>query len=174
MVIQLLMQAVTNWKWVLSIREAAVKINAALFAAFTQNRCQCKGKCNSAQCSCIKSQINFSNHCHPGRKCANGEATSVPQNAVLNQEVTWMCRTEVITTQSPPNGSEHMQTCRTSNICFLRERHRDSRGRGSSCEMFMRVRSCGRWQLVRSTAYSWESSTGDSLSAQQRIFGEAP
>ena len=44
--------------------------------------------------------------------------------------------------------------------------------------MFMQVHSCGWWQLVGSTVDSWEKfssvTTGDGLSAQQQIFGEAP
>ena len=48
--------------------------------------CKCKGKCNSAQCSYIKSQINCSNHCHPGGKCGNGEATFIPKKCSLDDK----------------------------------------------------------------------------------------
>ena len=53
----------------LSVREAALQTNAA--NKFTVNRCKCKGKCNSGLCSCVKSNINCTNHCHPGRICEN-------------------------------------------------------------------------------------------------------
>ena len=53
----------------LSVREAALQINAA--NKFTVNRCKCKGKCNSGLCSCVRSNINCTNHCHPGRNCEN-------------------------------------------------------------------------------------------------------
>ena len=51
----------------LSVREAALQTNAA--NKFTVNRCKCKGKCNSGLCSCVKSNINCTNHCHQGRIC---------------------------------------------------------------------------------------------------------
>ena len=72
----------------LLIHEVAVKINAA--NRFTQNRCKCKGKCNSTQCSCIKSQITWSNHCHPGSKCANGEVTSIQHVLTLQNPDGWL------------------------------------------------------------------------------------
>ena len=53
-----------------SLREAALKVNAA--NRFTVSRCHCKGKCENAQCSCIRSKIKCSTHCHPGNKtCHN-------------------------------------------------------------------------------------------------------
>ena len=52
-----------------SVRQAALEINAP--NRFTVNRCKCKGKCNTAQCSCIRSHISCSNHCHPGSTCKN-------------------------------------------------------------------------------------------------------
>ena len=57
----------------MSVRQAALKINAA--NKFTVNRCKCKGKCSNGQCSCIRSGILCSNHCHPGRICHNREAS---------------------------------------------------------------------------------------------------
>ena len=53
----------------LSVREAALETNAA--NKFTVNRCKCKGKCNGGLCSCVKSNINCTNQCHPGRNCEN-------------------------------------------------------------------------------------------------------
>ena len=58
-----------NKSKVVSVRQAALEINAA--NRFTVNRCKCKGKCNTAQCSCIRSHISCSNHCHPGSTCEN-------------------------------------------------------------------------------------------------------
>ena len=52
---------------------------------FTVNRCKCKGKCNTAQCSCIRSHISCSNHCHPGRKCKNSHLIQKKKD-VLNAE----------------------------------------------------------------------------------------
>ena len=52
-----------------SIRQAALEINSA--NRFTVNRCKCKGQCSNAQCSCIRSGILCSNHCHPERACKN-------------------------------------------------------------------------------------------------------
>ena len=52
-----------------SIRQAALEINSA--NRFTVNRCKCKGQCSNAQCSCIRSGILCSNHCHSGRVCKN-------------------------------------------------------------------------------------------------------
>ena len=40
-----------NKNKVVSVRQAALEINAA--NKFTMNRCKCKGKCKTAQCSCI-------------------------------------------------------------------------------------------------------------------------
>ena len=60
-----------NKSKVVSVRQAALEINAA--NRFTVNRCKCKGKCNTAQCSCIRSHISCSNHCHPGSKCENNK-----------------------------------------------------------------------------------------------------
>ena len=54
-----------------SVRQAALEINAA--NKFTVNSCKCKGKCSNAQCSCIRSGILCSNHCHSGRNCQNRE-----------------------------------------------------------------------------------------------------
>ena len=58
-----------NKSKVVSVRQAALENNAA--NTFTVNRCKCKGKCNTAQCSCIRSHISLSNHCHPGSTCEN-------------------------------------------------------------------------------------------------------
>ena len=55
----------------LSIREASHQINSS--NKFTVNRCKCKGKCNNGQCSCIRSSISCTNHCHPSRSCENKE-----------------------------------------------------------------------------------------------------
>ena len=60
-----------NKSKVVSVRQAALEINAA--NRFTVNRCKCKGKCNTTQCSCIRSHISCSNHCHPGSKCENNK-----------------------------------------------------------------------------------------------------
>ena len=54
-----------------SVRQVTLEINSA--NTFTVNKCNCKGQCISAQCSCIKSGILCSNHCHPGRVCRNRE-----------------------------------------------------------------------------------------------------
>ena len=58
-----------NKNKLVSVRQAALEINAA--NRFTVNRCKCKGKCSTAQCSCMRSNISCSNHCHPGKKCEN-------------------------------------------------------------------------------------------------------
>ena len=60
-----------NTDKVVSIRQAALEIKSA--NRFTVNRCKCKGQCSNAQCSCIRSGIFCSNHCHPGRVCKNRE-----------------------------------------------------------------------------------------------------
>ena len=54
-----------NTDKLVSIRQTALGINSA--NRFTVNRCKCKGQCRNAQCSCIRSGILSSNHCHPGR-----------------------------------------------------------------------------------------------------------
>ena len=74
-----------NKNKVVSVRQATLEINAA--NKFTVNRCKCKGKCNTAQCSCIRSHISCSNHCHPGRKCENSHLIQKKkQQDVLNVE----------------------------------------------------------------------------------------
>ena len=58
-----------NKNKVVSVRQAALEINAV--NKFMVNRCKCKGKCNTAHCSCIRLHISCSNRCHPGSKCEN-------------------------------------------------------------------------------------------------------
>ena len=69
-----------------SLHEAALKVNAA--NRFTVSRCHCKGKCENAQCSCIRSKIKCSTHCHPGNKiCCNvSEDSSINNKTHLNQK----------------------------------------------------------------------------------------
>ena len=76
-----------NKNKVVSVRQAALEINAA--NKFTVNRCKCKGKCKTAQCSCIRSHISCSNHCHPGSKCENCnliQKKKPRQEEILNAE----------------------------------------------------------------------------------------
>ena len=76
-----------NKNKVVSVRQAALEINAA--NKFTVNRCKCKGKCKTAQCSCIRSHISCSNHCHPGSKCENSnliQKKKPRQEEILNAE----------------------------------------------------------------------------------------
>ena len=56
-----------NTDKLVSIRQTALGINSA--NRFTVNRCKCKDECSNAQCSCIRSGILSSNHCHPGKVC---------------------------------------------------------------------------------------------------------
>ena len=66
----------------LSIRKAAHQINSS--NRFTVNRCKCKGKCYNGQCSCIRSNISYTNHCHPSRSCENKELTTDSQTKTSN------------------------------------------------------------------------------------------
>ena len=66
----------------LSIREASHQINSS--NKFTVNRCKCKGKCSNGQCSCIRSSISCTNHCHPSRSCENKEPTTDSQTKPSN------------------------------------------------------------------------------------------
>ena len=53
-----------------SLREAA-KFQAP-WNSFTKNRCTCKsGRCNTKRCSCVRNNIECSNHCHHGSICDN-------------------------------------------------------------------------------------------------------
>ena len=65
----------------ISIRQAAQQINAA--NKFTVNRCKCKGKCKNSQCSCVRSNINSTNHCHPGTNCENTTKTTSNKEPTL-------------------------------------------------------------------------------------------
>lgn len=56
---------------VLSVREAA-KLQAP-WNSFTKNRCTCKSRCNTKRCSCVRNNIECSNHCHRGSICDNKE-----------------------------------------------------------------------------------------------------
>ena len=76
-----------NKNKVVSVRQDALEINAA--NKFTVNRCKCKGKCKTTQCSCIRSHISCSNHCHPGSKCENSnliQKKKPRQEEILNAE----------------------------------------------------------------------------------------
>ena len=76
-----------NKNKVVLVGQAALEINAA--NKFTVNRCKCKGKCKTAQCSCIRSHISCSNHCHPGSKCENSnliQKKKPRQQEILNAE----------------------------------------------------------------------------------------
>ena len=64
--------ATEGWRTmpVISLREAA-KLQAP-WNSFTKNRCTCKsGRCNTKRCSCVRSNIECSNHCHHGSICDN-------------------------------------------------------------------------------------------------------
>ena len=65
----------------ISIRQAAQQINAA--NKFTVNRCKCKGKCKNSQCSYVRSNINCTNHCHPGTNCENTTKTTSKKEPTL-------------------------------------------------------------------------------------------
>ena len=72
---------------VVSVRQATLEINTA--NKFTVNRCKYKGKCKTAQCSCIRSHISCSKHCHPGSKCENSnliQKKKPRQEEILNAE----------------------------------------------------------------------------------------
>ena len=64
--------AAEGWRTmpVVSLREAA-KLHAP-WNTFTKNKCTCKsGGCNTKRCSCVRNNIECSNHCHHGSKCDN-------------------------------------------------------------------------------------------------------
>ena len=83
---------------VVSVRQAALEINAP--NKFTVNRCKCKGKCKTAQCSCIRSHISCSNHCHPGSKFENSnliQNKKPRQQEILNTEDIQVLENECLT-----------------------------------------------------------------------------
>ena len=75
------------------VRQATLEINAT--NRLTVNRCKCKGKCSNAQCSCIRSSILCSNHCHPGRVCQSKD-----KQLHLNEKNGWLTDDHMLSVDS--------------------------------------------------------------------------